>query len=56
MHCTAYDNNPNNKPALCQFILTLKRKYNKTLEFMLARINIFWGLLRPFLAVAGRQG
>ena len=27
VHCTAYDNNPNNKPALCQFKLRLKRKY-----------------------------
>ena len=56
VHCTAYDNNPNNKPALCQFTLTLKRKYNKALEFMLARINIFWALLRPILAVAASRG
>lgn len=26
VHCTAYDNNPNNKPAVCQFRLTVKRK------------------------------
>ena len=24
--CTARDNNPNNKPALCQFNITVKRK------------------------------
>lgn len=26
VHCTAFDNNPNNKPADCQFKIRLKRK------------------------------
>ena len=27
IHCTAYDNNPNNDPAVCEFKLIVKRKY-----------------------------
>ena len=45
VHCTAYDNNPNNKPALCEFKLRLKRKCNKTVEFMFAGKNMFWARL-----------
>lgn len=26
VHCTAYDNNPDNEPAVCHFTLTVKRK------------------------------
>ena len=26
VHCTAFDNNPNNNPAVCQFTIRLKRK------------------------------
>ena len=26
VHCTAFDNNQNNNPAVCQFTITLKRK------------------------------
>ena len=27
VHCMAYDNNPNNKPGVCKFELTIRRKY-----------------------------
>lgn len=27
IHCRAYDNNPDNKPAVCKFNLTIKGKY-----------------------------
>ena len=56
MHCTASDNNPNNKPALCQFKLRLKRKYNNTLDFMFARINMFSALTRLILVRGVRRG
>ena len=26
LHCTAFDKNPNNNPAVCQFTIRLKRK------------------------------
>ena len=51
VHCTAYDNNPNNKPALCQFVLRLKRKYNKTIEIVFCGVNIFWICFRLVLAL-----
>ena len=31
VQCTAHDSNPNNDPALCQFAVTLKRKWCVTL-------------------------
>lgn len=27
IHCMAYDNNPENEPAVCKFDLTIRRKY-----------------------------
>ena len=56
VHCKASDNNPNNKPALCQFKLRLKRKYNNTLDFMFARINMFSALTRLILVRGIRRG
>ena len=27
IYCRAYDNNPNNEPAVCYFVVTVKRKW-----------------------------
>ena len=37
VHCTAHDSNPNNDPALCQFVLRLKRKWCVTLHLLASK-------------------
>ena len=36
VHCTAHDSNPNNDPAVCQFVLRLKRKWRVSLHLFCA--------------------
>ena len=52
VHCTAFDNNPNNNPAVCQFTLKVERKCQKTLlENKLLDVSVKAG--RHFFPVSG---